>query len=228
MNLALFGAQKRGGVMAVSICVLDLLSVSTEKNCIESFGEAEEKRIEAIKNPTRRQESVAGLTALKKALGNRAFCSIVRDQNGRPRFEKDMGIDFNISHSGSLAVAAVCDGNDTCIGVDIELVKTEKLQPLLRVAERYFEDTEKEKFYKTHDVLNFYKAWTAKEAKAKLLGVGLAKSLGEKKEPPRAFFTSHYLVLHSGERYVLCLCSAVDGREDIDFITEHDTSVSPL
>ncbi len=214
--------------MAVRICVLDLSGVSAVNNRKFLFGEAENKRLEKIKNPTRRHESEAGLLALEKAIGNRAFCDVVRDEYGKPRFERNIGLDFNISHSGSLSVAAVCDGEEGRIGVDIELVKEERSHSLLRIAERYFSESEKEHFCKSRDVLEFYKAWTAKEARAKLLGVGLAKALGEKKEPRRAFFTSHFLVEHLGEKYFLSLCTETGEGEEIEFVFEGDISISPF
>ncbi len=213
--------------MAVRICVLDLSCISTETSINSVFGEAENRRIEKIKNPTRRKESEAGLLALKKALDGKSFCGIVRDEYGKPRFEKDIGLDFNISHSGRLSVAAVCDREEKRIGVDIELVKEKRLDSLLRIAERYFSESEKEHFLKSRDVLEFYKAWTAKEARAKLLGVGLAKALDEKKEPRRAFFTSHFLVENLGEKYILSLSTETGGGEEIEFVFEGDISVSP-
>ena len=213
--------------MGITVCILLSSCVSTATN-ETVFGEIENKRLEKIKNPTRRRESKAGLVALKKALGRRAFCDVVRDEHGKPRFEKNIGIDFNISHSGSLSLAAVCDGEGNRIGVDIELVREERLDSLLRIAERYFDESEKERFCKSKNVLEFYRLWTAKEAHAKLLGVGLSKALGEKKEPSGEIFTSHFLVEHSGEKYILSVSTETDEDEEIEFVFEGDIAVSPF
>lgn len=215
--------------MSVRICVLDLSCVSPDKCADLGFGEAERQRLERIKNPTRRLESEAGLIALKKALAHRAFCDVVRDGYGKPRFERDVGLDFNISHSGRLSVAAVCDEDEGRIGVDIELAKSqEKTEKLFRIADRYFKETEKEIFDETKNVLDFYRLWTVKEAEAKLIGIGLSEMLGIKKECQGTFDTHSFVVEHSGKKYILSVCTENETSREIEFVFDGDISIVPF
>jgi 4'-phosphopantetheinyl transferase len=87
-------------------------------------------------------------------------------------------IQFNLSHSGGLMVAAVC--LDWSIGVDIEKEDL-RIHPL-EIAERYFCDREREEIAKADPGASlqvFFQLWTAKEAVLKATSLGLALELSK-------------------------------------------------
>ena len=184
----------------------------------EWFGTAEIRRILAIKNERRRAESIAGLVALKNALGDMTTVSISRDANGRPCFADRTGIDFNISHSGNLSVAALIITPSGRVGVDIERVEVgEKKEDMhRRIAERYFSTEEKLSFDASPTSVEFYRIWTEKEARAKLTGVGLAKLLSLGREDNEIqneeYHLEHFLLSCENEKYVLTVCTNEDEK----------------
>ena len=192
------------------------------------FGEAESRRILAMKNERRRAESAAGLLALKRALGDIEPGKIVRDERGRPSFAEALGVDFNISHSGSLSVAAVIDSPFWRVGVDIERVDEKKGNAYERIAERYFSDEEKLHFLNSPTPLEFFKIWTAKEARAKLFGHGLAEiiSLDRDVKKDEECTVLHFLIACESEKYVLAVCT--NGDDEIDFICSNGINVSAI
>ena len=99
-------------------------------------------------------------------------------EHGRPGLDPTThpgGLDFNLSHSGELALIAVADG--LRLGIDVE--KPRGRDPL-RVANRYFSPTEVNAIRAAGDSADeFLRYWTAKEALAKGLGLGLQAPWGE-------------------------------------------------
>ena len=99
-------------------------------------------------------------------------------EHGRPGLEPTahpVALDFNLSHSGELALIAVADG--LRLGIDVE--KPRGRDPL-RVANRYFSPAEVEAIRAAGDSADeFLRYWTAKEALAKGLGLGLQAPWGE-------------------------------------------------
>ena len=100
--------------------------------------------------------------------------------HGRPGLDPDAhrsDLDFNLSHSGELALVAV--GRGLRVGVDVERPRPGR-DPL-RVANRYFSAAEVEAVQavpETDRPLAFLRYWTAKEALAKGLGLGLQTPIG--------------------------------------------------
>ena len=198
----------------------------------EWFGVAESRRIFSIKNERRRAESIAGLVALKNALGDISSTSILRDSNGRPRFADKTGIDFSISHSGILSVAALTKSPSGRVGVDIEKVEVDekKEDTHRRIAGRYFSDEEKLAFYASSTSVEFYRIWTAKEARAKLTGVGLAALLSSSQplniSQNEEYHFMHFLLTYNDEEYVLTVCT--DEDDVINFVCGDDIKITRL
>jgi 4'-phosphopantetheinyl transferase len=100
------------------------------------------------------------------------------DEHGRPGLDPAAHaseLDFNLSHSGELALIAVAER--LRIGIDVE--KPRGRDPL-RVAGRYFSPAEVERVRAAEDRPDeFLRYWTAKEALAKGLGLGLQAPWGE-------------------------------------------------
>lgn len=86
------------------------------------------------------------------------------------------GIEFNLSHSGDLAVVAVTRGRR--VGVDVE-----RLRPTFErdgIVARFFSPSERAEFAALPDGLHldaFFRVWTCKEAYIKAIGTGLATEL---------------------------------------------------
>ncbi len=101
---------------------------------------------------------------------------------GKPSLaDNTTGIQFNLSHSGDLAVIAVARGSE--VGVDVEQIREDL--PLEEMAENYFEPEEiweirtlrgPEKAWK------FFEIWTKKEALLKAGGIGIGDGLNPRPE----------------------------------------------
>lgn len=110
-----------------------------------------------------------------------ASVSLKLGPHGRPGLDPDAhrsDLDFNLSHSGELALVATAGG--LRVGVDVERLR-QRRDPL-RVADRYFSTAEVEALRALPPAdrpLAFLRYWTAKEALAKGLGLGLQAPGGE-------------------------------------------------
>lgn len=112
------------------------------------------------------------------------------------------GPEFNISHSGALTVCAV---GRSPIGVDVEQMRPRRLAALRRVLHPD-ELAHLSKLPPEEQRVEFYRAWTIKEACCKLTGEGISLSkLAQLNslEPPALCKSA----VHSGE-YMITLCAA--------------------
>ncbi|PHN08618.1 4'-phosphopantetheinyl transferase family protein [Flavilitoribacter nigricans] len=100
------------------------------------------------------------------------------NQFGKPNFPNEQGLQFNISHSGGLAVMGFT--RDAAIGVDLE-----KINPNIEVkliASRFFAEVEKRQILALpteRQASAFYRCWTSKEAFIKAHGQGLSLPLDQ-------------------------------------------------
>lgn len=95
---------------------------------------------------------------------------------GKPELAAPSPIDFNVSHSGGLAVFAFTIGCK--VGVDIEQIRA--LHDMQSIADRFFcsdEATELMSLMANQRKLGFYLCWTRKEAYIKAMGDGLSARL---------------------------------------------------
>jgi 4'-phosphopantetheinyl transferase len=91
---------------------------------------------------------------------------------GKPSLRDADGWRFNLSHSRSLAVLAVCRGRD--LGIDIEMLRPTSID----IAQRYFARDEVRRIQEAVDPASgFYAHWTMKEAYLKATGEGLHSPL---------------------------------------------------
>lgn len=112
------------------------------------------------------------LTVQKNHGLNADEVTVVADESGKPYIAGHPEICFNISHTAGFAVTAF---SDVAVGVDIQTVHC----PDMRVAERFFTQTEREYVCaggKDAD-RRFAEIWTKKEAYLKCSGVGLRQPL---------------------------------------------------
>lgn len=108
--------------------------------------------------------------ALERLLGG---ATVTREPDGKPRVSG--GPHFNLSHSGDLALVALCA--DTPIGVDIEAPR--RLRNPAGLARRLCSDRELAHLAAAADQDSaLLRLWVRKEAVAKAEGSGIALALG--------------------------------------------------
>jgi 4'-phosphopantetheinyl transferase len=101
--------------------------------------------------------------------------------HGKPELEpswKDRGVEFNVSHSGGLALYAFTRGRP--IGVDVEAVRP--MPNAAGLLERFFSAAEVAQWQATppeRQGLVFFQGWTRKEAWLKAVGSGLSFPLDQ-------------------------------------------------
>ncbi len=91
--------------------------------------------------------------------------------NGKPHFV-NAEIQFNLSHSGSTVVAAICR---SAVGIDIE--SRGRCKDFIGIADRFFHPSEAAAVSRSRDEEGFLRLWTGKEAMLKLSGEGLSGGL---------------------------------------------------
>jgi 4'-phosphopantetheinyl transferase len=83
-----------------------------------------------------------------------------------------IGVHFNVSHSGDVALFAFAINRS--VGVDVE--KFREVPEVNEIVDQFFSAKEREAFFKLSDAdrpLAFFKGWTRKEAVLKAMGEGL-------------------------------------------------------
>ena len=122
--------------------------------------------------------------AIRRALGRALSCppesvEILAGTTGRPVLSPSHGsaLDFNVSHSGSLALIALSP--DRLVGADIECHAPDRglrelVPQVMGEGERALLDAQESDAAFCHE---FYACWTRKEALVKGLGVGISADL---------------------------------------------------
>lgn len=127
------------------------------------------------------------------------------NDHGKPRIVESQnpeGIMFNLSHSGHLAILAVCKKNN--LGVDIEF--KERGTDWQGIVKRFFTTNEQDALFKLPETSRkdaFYQIWTRKEAHMKVTGLGLSLSPRqfEVSVPPKAANFLGYLKSENTDFY---------------------------
>ncbi|MBA3536826.1 MAG: 4'-phosphopantetheinyl transferase superfamily protein [Tatlockia sp.] len=94
------------------------------------------------------------------------------NEHGKPGLINSQGLEFNLSHSGDLALVAI--GKRFPMGVDLEFYSA---RPYKGIARHLFSDQELKSFLKLPNHLkpqSFFNIWALKEAFIKACGLGLA------------------------------------------------------
>jgi 4'-phosphopantetheinyl transferase len=127
---------------------------------------------------------VAARWALRRVLAGYldeppAAIEIELGRGGKPRLRGSRAVEFNLSHSGGLALVAVTEGRE--IGVDVEMVDPGRdLADLARRALPEDAVLAVEAAREPERAAVFYAAWTRHEASVKCLGTGLAGNGGRR------------------------------------------------
>lgn len=161
------------------------------------LGAERQKKADGITNAEKKRQSVAAgwllCQAEKIAVG---------EMDGRyeqtPYFT-------NLSHSGSLAVCIVSDGE---VGIDLEMVGRVRK----RVAEKCFTDEEREQLFRAGSEKEraeiFTQIWTVKESAAKLTREGISRIIrrGTEKEE-RGIHKKTFRITHKENVYYMTAAS---------------------
>lgn len=206
--------------MKLSVCLMDIDGLPDEREQLNtlarslSFGQTEIDRLSAKKNLVALKQSLGGLLALKELLAQREIApmTIVRSKVGKPCFENASFLPFSISHSASLAVAVLEEGN-VSLGVDLEFLRPSLA--VLELSERFFGESERQAMRDAEDGADaFLWLWTKKEAATKCAGEELARFLGREN---RDCFCESYSVLYHGRQAYLTLC-ATEKIDEVFFL----------
>lgn len=173
-------------------------------------------------NKKREAESLSGyyilLCMLRKRGREELMRSIVKDSMGRPYFEGETGLDFNISHTSGFAVCAL--GEERRVGADTEGIPVGRVRN--RIATRFF-TTEEKKEYASAGMTEeaFATVWTRKEAYCKYTGNGICGvSEPEAGISGVTFVTKRIFV---GERrFIITVCTDRRNEEDAEDFQSFD------
>lgn len=167
----------------VDLWILDLGSAAGGSERARSLLSAEEReRVDRLTTPQARERRTRARAALRSILagylGERPErVTLTHDEHGKPTLAGGGRPAFNLSHAGSLGVLAVT--GRAAVGVDVELLGR-SLRPAL--CERAFSESEcrllsAEPASRRPESL--LRLWTAKEAYAKALGIGLGIDMAD-------------------------------------------------
>lgn len=151
--------------------------------CTALLDEDETRRAARFLRQADRDRFIASHAALRVVLGHvldlpPGALEFGREETGRPHLTapSDTGLDFNLSHSGEIALVGLT--REGRIGVDVEIRRP--LPDALRIARAHFAPDEA-RALEALPVLEreaaFFSLWTRKEAVVKALGAGLSQPL---------------------------------------------------
>jgi len=156
-----------------------------DENTVETMRQTLSKeellRLEKLTQPLSRRNFIICRALMRKILTHYLRCEnetldILYNEYGKPYINSSSpeakNLHFNLSHSGDIALFAICLGAE--VGIDIE--RRDKQRDALRLAHRFFHPGEYQALKNTHPMRRefvFIRAWTRKEAFAKAIGTGL-------------------------------------------------------
>ena len=110
-------------------------------------------------------------------------------------------VQFSLSHTGN---AVLCALDREPVGADVEMIRTQEIQHLLRV----FSDAEQEEIRLAEDPeIRFTELWTRKESFLKLTGDGLAGTQALREIPTKDTDFAHFeTVIREAEGFVYSWC----------------------
>ena len=159
-----------------------------------TLSEEERSRADRFRAAVDRERFVAARSALRAILGRYLGArpedlSFAVGPHGKPGLI-GAGVEFNLSHSGGIAVVAVATGRG--VGVDVEIIRP--MGERDSIVARFLSRRERDEFATLPEPIRhdaFFRAWTCKEAYIKAIGTGLATPLDgfsaavDPREPPR-------------------------------------------
>lgn len=164
--------------MALTISFYDTAKISSPQVFSSYFSQMSEYRqnkINKYKKQSDKNLSLAVGILIQQGLAQYGIKEkttvYTHNQNGKPFIKKHPEIHFNVSHSGTFAMAVFADSE---VGCDIE-----KIQPIdLNLSYRFFCPEECEIIFSQKKISTqtelFYRFWTIKESFIKATGFGLS------------------------------------------------------
>ena len=168
------------GVHEAHLWRLDLDAPAGEETVPDILNDEERARAARFHFERDRHRFIAGRAALRRVLAtylDRAPADLVFTvgPHGKPALE-NLGLEFNLSHSGGCGLLAVTRGRR--IGVDVEHVRADFAGE--DIARRFFAPAEVEALAGSAPdqyATGFFRCWTRKEAYVKARGDGLSLAL---------------------------------------------------
>ncbi|KTC81403.1 4'-phosphopantetheinyl transferase family protein [Legionella brunensis] len=162
--------QERVDIWEFSLANLPLQATSL-------LNEEECKRANRFYFPRHQRRFTVARAMLRAILGaylkqEAASISFVYNQHGKPWVKNPFDLEFNLSHSGELALLAI--GQAFPLGIDLELFSS---RPYKGMAKNIFSPQELVHFSKLPkhlEPLAFFHLWAQKEALIKACGLGLS------------------------------------------------------
>ncbi|MHB8283789.1 MAG: 4'-phosphopantetheinyl transferase family protein [Caulobacteraceae bacterium] len=145
---------------------------------VDVLSSDERARADRMRHAAERRRFIVARVALRRLLGERLGLApqavrLVLGEHGKPRLDAG-GPHFNLTHSGDLALIALCSNYP--LGVDVEQAG-QGLSALDDIASTYFSRAERAGYFALPPARRgqaFHRVWTRKEAVAKALGLGMA------------------------------------------------------
>ncbi len=159
---------------------VDLDAAGSEAAATDILSEDERARAARFHFERDRHRFIAGRAALRRILAaylDRAPAALVFavGRHGKPALE-NLGLEFNLSHSGGCGLVAVTRGRR--VGVDVERIRTDFACE--DIARRFFAPAEVKTLATSAPdeyATAFFRCWTRKEAYVKARGDGLSLAL---------------------------------------------------
>ena len=152
---------------------------ATELRLRETLSDDERERADGFQFDRDRRRFIAARGMLRELLGHRLDRAPERIRfrvgpHGKPSLVDDE-LRFSVSHSGELALFAICPDGE--IGIDLEEVRP--IAHRDRIVERYFTAEEWKACRDESGDRRFFRCWTRKEAWLKARGEGLTGPVEE-------------------------------------------------
>ena len=151
---------------------------------------------------THRASWLAGRVLLSTLLSPACVPVIVYGRNGKPYFEENIPLWFNISHSGDDIAIVVSDEGE--VGCDLEVIRPRN--NVQRIAHAMFTDAEQQELASADEAQQsciFWRIWTRKEAILKQCGSSVWQM--NTLDSHEGFFISQFCLADS---LVLAVCTA--------------------
>ena len=146
----------------------------------ELLDPAEQARAKRFRRHEDRGRFICTYACLKKLLGQYLHypaekISFQRTTYGKPFFEHEPTISFNISHDRECILIAIHPKGYASLGIDVSFVSPG--YDYLQVAANFYHSAENNRLSAWGDSPTFFRFWTAKEAVAKSQGTGLTDEI---------------------------------------------------
>ena len=155
-------------------CDVDIDDADRSAHLIAWLSPAERARAARFGTDALRRRYVLGRATLRALLGRRlgvdpAAVALARGRRGRPRLAAPAGLDFNVSHTRAVLIAALASG--VTVGVDVEHRDREiNTQGIARRCLTPAEQADIARLAPDYARLDVLQRWTCKEAMSKATG----------------------------------------------------------